>query len=45
MYDVDTGIHLVGHSYGGVVALAAALKDEFNIKKLTLFEPVAASVL
>jgi pimeloyl-ACP methyl ester carboxylesterase len=45
VYDVDTGIHLVGHSYGGVVALAAALKDEFNIKKLTLFEPVAASVL
>ena len=34
-------IHLVGHSYGGVVALAQALKSSLSIKQLTLFEPVA----
>ena len=43
--DINNGIHLIGHSYGGVVALAAALKGEFKIEKMTLFEPVAASVL
>ncbi len=34
-------IHLVGHSYGGVVALAQALKGSLSIEQLTLFEPVA----
>ncbi len=38
-------IHLVGHSYGGVVALAQALKGNLNISQLTLFEPVAVWVL
>ncbi len=38
-------IHLVGHSYGGVVALAQALKGTLNISQLTLFEPVAVWVL
>ncbi|MDG1709498.1 MAG: alpha/beta hydrolase [Emcibacteraceae bacterium] len=37
-------VHFVGHSYGGVVALAAALSESFNVAKLTLFEPVAISV-
>ncbi len=39
------GIHLVGHSYGGVVALAAAMQGVVPIRKLTLFEPVDAAVL
>jgi pimeloyl-ACP methyl ester carboxylesterase len=38
-------IHLIGHSYGGVVALAAALNNIIPIYHLTLFEPVAVSVL
>ncbi|QUM76088.1 alpha/beta hydrolase [Moritella sp. 24] len=37
-------IHLVGHSFGGVVALALALKGAVSIRELTLFEPVATWV-
>ncbi|NRA62738.1 MAG: alpha/beta fold hydrolase, partial [Psychrobium sp.] len=37
-------IHLVGHSYGGVVALAQALKGNLNIGQMTLFAPVAVWV-
>lgn len=39
------GIHLIGHSYGGVVALAAAINSDIPVKKLTLFEPVDVRVL
>lgn len=42
---INEGIHLIGHSFGGVVALAAALDGMLPIKKLTLFEPVAVAVL
>ncbi|WP_374255528.1 alpha/beta fold hydrolase [Aquabacterium sp.] len=38
-------IHLVGHSYGGVVALAQALRGNLPLSELTLFEPVATWVL
>ncbi|MCP5380773.1 MAG: alpha/beta hydrolase [Kordiimonadaceae bacterium] len=38
-------IHLIGHSYGGVVALETALSLKFPIQKLTLFEPVYVSIL
>ncbi len=38
-------IHLVGHSYGGVVALGLALKGSVAINEMTLYEPVAAWVL
>ncbi len=38
-------IHLIGHSYGGVVALALALKGSVEIAQLSLFEPVATWVL
>lgn len=38
-------VHLVGHSYGGVVALALALKGSLPVDQLTLFEPVATWVL
>lgn len=41
----DGPIHLVGHSYGGVVALAQALKGSLPVSRLTLFEPVATWVL
>lgn len=41
----DQPIHLVGHSYGGVVALAQALKGSLSLTQLTLFEPVATWVL
>lgn len=38
-------VHLVGHSYGGVVALALALKRRVKLSQLSLFEPVATWVL
>jgi pimeloyl-ACP methyl ester carboxylesterase len=38
-------IHLVGHSFGGVVALAQALKGTLNVNQMTLYEPVATWVL
>ncbi len=41
----EDGIHLVGHSYGGVVALGAAMTGALPVKQLTLFEPVDVSVL
>lgn len=37
--------HLVGHSYGGAVALKAALKDHRRLGSLVLYEPVLFSVL
>ena len=37
--------HLVGHSYGGAVALEAALAERARIASLILFEPVLFSVL
>ncbi len=33
--------HLVGHSYGGGVAMAYALQNESSFRALTLFEPGA----
>ncbi len=38
-------IHLVGHSFGGVVALAQAFKGSLSVSELTLFEPVTVNVL
>ena len=38
-------VHLIGHSYGGAVALHAALACPARIASLTLFEPVAFSLL
>ena len=37
--------HLVGHSYGGAVALAVALAEPGRVDSLVLFEPVLFSVL
>ena len=38
-------VHLVGHSYGGVVALEAARALGARVKSLTLIEPVAFHLL
>ena len=37
--------HLVGHSYGGAIALKAALRFTARLKSLVLYEPVLFSVL
>ena len=38
-------VHVVGHSYGGAVALRAALTERGRIQSLTLIEPVAFHLL
>ena len=37
--------HLVGHSYGGRLALLAAAEDPARVRSLSLFEPVCFGVL
>jgi pimeloyl-ACP methyl ester carboxylesterase len=37
--------HLVGHSYGGLVGVTAALRRPARVRSLSLFEPVAFGVL
>ncbi len=37
--------HLVGHSYGGLVALQAALEAPDRVRSLALYDPVAFAVL
>ena len=39
------GVHLVGHSYGGAVALQLALLWPHRVRTLTLFEPVRFALL
>ena len=39
------GIHLLGHSYGGAVALQIAMRWPARIKSLTLYEPVRFRLL
>jgi pimeloyl-ACP methyl ester carboxylesterase len=41
----DGPVHLVGHSYGGTVALNAARRFERQVVSLTLIEPVAFHLL
>ena len=38
-------VHLVGHSFGGLVALAVALRNEVPLASLTIIEAPAAEVL
>jgi pimeloyl-ACP methyl ester carboxylesterase len=38
---LGAGAHLVGHSYGGVVALLAAAEQPDRVRSLTLIEPAA----
>jgi pimeloyl-ACP methyl ester carboxylesterase len=44
-FAADQGFHLVGHSYGGAVALQIALQEPQRVLSLTLYEPVAFGVL
>lgn len=43
--DLDRRFHLVGHSYGGAVALSLALRHPGRLASLTLIEPVAFHLL
>jgi pimeloyl-ACP methyl ester carboxylesterase len=43
--DSDRKVHLVGHSYGGAVALHVALARPDRIASLTLYEPAAFHLL
>jgi pimeloyl-ACP methyl ester carboxylesterase len=43
--ELDEPAHLVGHSYGGLLALHAALRDPSRVRSLALYEPVAFGVL
>lgn len=35
---VDTPVHLVGHSFGGTVSLAAALAGQIDVRSIAVFE-------
>ena len=41
----DWKVHLVGHSYGGAVAMRAAIERPSRIASLTLYEPTAFHLL
>lgn len=41
----EDGVHLLGHSYGGSVALQIALRWPDRVKSLTLYEPVRFALL
>jgi pimeloyl-ACP methyl ester carboxylesterase len=41
---VEPGTHLVGHSYGGVISLFAALRYADSLRSLTLIEPPAFGI-
>jgi pimeloyl-ACP methyl ester carboxylesterase len=43
--DVTGRIHLVGHSYGGLIALKLAQRDPARVRSLAAFDPVAFGVL
>jgi pimeloyl-ACP methyl ester carboxylesterase len=39
------GVHLVGHSFGGAVALRLAVRNPSRVRSLSLYEPVLFSLL
>lgn len=39
------GVHLVGHSFGGAVAMHVALRNPGRVKSVALYEPVLANLL
>ena len=41
----SAGVHLLGHSYGGSIALQIALRWPERVKSLTLYEPVRFGLL
>ena len=42
---VDEPVHLVGHSYGGFLALKLALARPDLVRSIAVFEPVAFGIL
>lgn len=42
---VPGGVHLLGHSYGGSVALQVALRWPQHVRSLTLYEPMRPALL
>ena len=42
---VPGGVHLVGHSYGGAIALRVALYHPGSVRSVSVYEPVAFRVL
>ena len=42
---VGEPVHLVGHSYGGFIALQAALREPARVLSMALYDPVAFGVL
>lgn len=43
--DKRLGVHLVGHSYGGLLALAVAYRGQVPVRTVVAYEPVAFGVL
>jgi pimeloyl-ACP methyl ester carboxylesterase len=43
--DTDAPVHLLGHSYGGAVAMQVALRHPDRIASMTLYEPVRFGLL
>lgn len=43
--DGDDRVHLVGHSYGGFLALQLALRRPERVQSIAVFEPVAFGIL
>lgn len=42
---IDAPVHLVGHSYGGLLALIQARTQPSTVRSLALFDPVAFGIL
>jgi pimeloyl-ACP methyl ester carboxylesterase len=43
--EIGQPVHLVGHSYGGFIALQAALREPARVLSMALYDPVAFGVL
>src|SRR4051794_36380644 len=41
---IEPGVHLVGHSYGGVISLFAAARYADRLRSLTVVEPPAFGI-
>jgi pimeloyl-ACP methyl ester carboxylesterase len=45
LHEIGKPVHLVGHSYGGLVCLMLARRDPARVRSLALYDPVAWGVL